>query len=300
MKRRSSILMPILSLALLIVVLYKIDAITDYTTKLINPIPEVVLNDANEYYIGESYSYVQSTDNFVPYSRQDIMNIFYSFLDRGYDNLTIYCPSEYGDCLNDITSIINDQTTITDIGNFVHPYNNFHDVHLVTSSTGEVNIQINKTYSDSEIKAINSKLDAIEKEIYTDEMKLEDKILAAHDYIIDHTSYDVDGSDTLNAYDLFTNGKAKCFGYADAMDIMLYRLGVKTYKVGSNEHVWNLAYLDNEWSHIDVTWDDPVVEGSARLTDKIRHKFYMIDADTLLSYDTKEHNFNKNIYAEAK
>jgi len=285
-------------IALFILVLYKIDDITDYTVKLINPSPEVLIGEPNLYAKNIDYEYVQKSEYFIPYSKQDIMNIFYSFLDNGYEEFTFYCPSEYPTCIDDVTDTLNNQVTITDIGNYVHPYNNFHDIHLSTSTSGEVNLKITKTYSDSQIAEIDEKIEEIFKRVFTEDMTLEDKMLVVHDYIIDNTSYDVDGSDDLTAYNLFMEGKAKCSGYADAMAIILNKLDIKNYKIGSNEHVWNAVYINDEWSHIDVTWDDPIVENASTITNTIRHKFYMIDTETLLSYDTDEHNFNQNVYLE--
>jgi len=75
-------------ITLFILVLYKIDDITDYTVKLINPSPEVLIGEPNLYAKNIDYEYVQKSEYFIPYSKQDIMNIFYSFLDNGYEEFT--------------------------------------------------------------------------------------------------------------------------------------------------------------------------------------------------------------------
>lgn len=296
--KKKNIFTSILFIGIFVLTLYKLDDITDFIIQYISSTPEVVLPEKNQYARDMNYEYVQKTNDFLPFSKQDLLNIFYSYLDNGYDNLTFYCPKEYKECIDDITAIVNDQTIITDVGNFVHPFNNFHDVHLTTSTSGEVNIKITKTYTDEEIDAISKKIDEIFKTIFTNDMDLNDKILAVHDYIIDNTTYDETGDDDLNAYNLFFEKKAKCFGYADAMAIILDKLGVKAFKVGSNAHVWNAVYLGNEWNHIDVTWDDPIVINGTTITNTLRHKFYLIDTKTLLEYDAEEHNFNKKVYLE--
>ena len=296
--KKGNIFVTILFIGIFILTLYKLDDITDFIVTLINPTPKVVLPEKNQYTRNMNYEYVQKTDDFMPYSKQDLLNIFYSYLDNGYDNLTFYCPKEYKECIDDVTKLVNDQTTITDIGNFVHPFNNFRDVYLTTSTSGEVNLKITKTYTEKEQIAINEKVDEIFKTVFKDNMDLNDKILAAHDYIVDNTTYDETKNEDLNAYNLFYEKKAKCFGYADAMAIILDRLGVKTFKIGSSAHVWNVVYLNDEWSHIDVTWDDPIVINNATITNTIRHKFYMIDTKTLLEYDEEEHNFNQKVYLE--
>lgn len=295
-------LLPTLLLGVLLLLILNIDVVTDFTVETIDNQPKPTIDVANLYALNNDYMYVQKSEDFVPYSRQDIMNVLYSIFDQGYETFTFYCPSEYTDCIKDVEEITNNRTVITDIGNFVHPYNNYTTLKIVTDPLGEVNVMVTRTYTNEMIEAVNRKLDGIFKEIFTDDMDIYDKMLKFHDYVIDHTSYDKDNesNNSGNAYGALVEGKAKCAGYADAMAIALSRLKVKNIKVASEKHVWNAVYLDGEWSQIDLTWDDPIVEEGAYLTDTIRHKFYMIDTPTLLSYDTEEHNFDKNVYLEVR
>lgn len=299
-KHMKKIILPLFLLLLIIATLLKIDIITTYTSRLIGSTPRVYVEKPNSYTTNNNYFFVQKTTTFIPYSKQDIANIFYSFLDNGYKTFTFYCPSEYTECINDITSLINNQTAITDIGNFVHPFNNFSDIYLTTSTSGEINVKIKRTYTDEQINAIDKKVDEIIDKVITDDMDIEDKILTVHDYIIDNTSYDTSDSGEKNAYTLLFEGKSKCSGYADTLAIFLYKFGVKNFKIGSEKHVWNALYIDNKWQQIDVTWDDPVVQNGASISNTIRHKFYMIDTKTLLSYDTNEHTFDTKTYFEVK
>lgn len=285
-----------------IAIVMNLDKVTNITSRLINSTPNVTIPEANEYSYNYSYNYVKKSIDFIPYSRQDILDIFYSVLDNGYDTFTFYCPNEYKECLNDVEEVSNNQGVITNIGNFVHPYNNFTSLKVATDSLGEVTITVNKTYGQDKIDALNTKIDQILQEITTPDMTIEDKILVIHDYIIDHTVYDMadENPNSGDAYGVLFDGKAKCAGYADAMALFLNKLEIQNYKVASDEHVWNTLYLNGKWYHLDLTWDDPVVTDGTNITDTIRHKFYLIDTYTLLSYDTKEHNFDKTVYVEVK
>lgn len=295
-------ILPGFLLIILSLIIWKIDFITDYTSSLVGSKPKVTIEPANTYSYNNNYLYVQKSTNFIPYSKQDIMNIFYSILDNGYESFTFYCPSEYVSCLKDVEEISNNQTVMTDIGNFVHPYNNFTNLKVVTDSLGEVDVLVTKMYDSTQVRIINDKIDKILQETITDDMALEDKILAIHDYIINFASYDEEDKSTNsgNAYGALIEGTSKCAGYADALSIILARLNVKNYKVASKEHVWNALYLNDKWTQIDLTWDDPIVQNGATITDNIRHKFYMIDTPTLLSYDTKEHSFDDKVYIEMR
>ncbi len=297
-----NIIVPGFLLICLSIIIWKLDYITNNIAKLTSSRPTATVDPANTYSYDNDYLYVQKSQDFVPYSKQDIMNIFYSILDNGYESFTFYCPSEYDNCLKDVEEISNNQTIMTDIGNFVHPYNNFTHLKVVTDSFGQVDVLVTKMYDSSEIRDINDKVDKILKETVNDEMALEDKVLAIHDYIINFASYDEHdkSSNSGNAYGALIEGISKCAGYADALSIILARLNIKNFKVASKEHVWNAVYINDTWSQIDLTWDDPIVENGATITDTIRHKFYMIDTPTLLSYDTLEHNFDDKIYLEVR
>lgn len=51
-----------------------------------------------------------------------------------------------------------------------------------------------------------------------------------------------------------------CNGYALAFKDIMTRLNIQALHITSDsmQHAWNLVYLDGEWYHVDVTWDDPV------------------------------------------
>ena len=61
------------------------------------------------------------------------------------------------------------------------------------------------------------------------------------------------------------------------MAIFLNSLGVKNYKIATENHIWNAVYIDNNWYHLDLTWDDPVTKDSA--VDTLSHKFFMINTN---------------------
>ena len=136
-----------------------------------------------------------------------------------------------------------------------------------------------------------------------------DKIKTIHDYIINNTVYDnIKGDFVLGksntdsiykshkAYGPLLQGYAICSGYSDAMAIFLNKMGIPNYKISSNNHVWNLVYLDNQWLHLDLTWDDPIVSTGEN---KITHNFFLIDDNALKEKNTEQHQYDTNIYKEA-
>ena len=66
---------------------------------------------------------------------------------------------------------------------------------------------------------------------------------------------------------------------------------IPNLKISSANDVWNLVYLDNNWLHLDLTWDD--IENN-----RYRDNYFLITKEKLLSLDTKEHNFDNSFFVE--
>ena len=237
----------------------------------------------------------------MPYSRQ-LVDIFFSILNNGYEKFTFYCPSEYKDCIKDVNSISSSSSTLTHINNFVDPFNNFSSIKVTYDETGEITVEVTKSYTEEEIIKINEKVDEIINKELNSSMTLEEKILKIHDHIINITKYDQDRLDGIIkyksniAYGPLLEGYGICGGYSDAMAIFLNRWNVPNFKVASNTHIWNAVYINNKWLHLDLTWDDPVSINSDK--NNLIHKFYLIDTETLESYNIDDHEFDKIIYQE--
>jgi len=250
----------------------------------------------NEYYLDNDYSYVQNIDIGSVKNYQDILNMIYTILNSGDNNYSFYC--DYENCINDIKNLMADNNTISNINNFVHPFNSFESINIDIANSGKITVKTKKAYNDSEIDYIKSYInDFIETNI-NDNMSNSDKIKVFHDYIVNNTKYDKDNTNDLyTAYDLLITGKAICGGYSDIMSIYLNSIGIQNYKITSENHIWNLVNLDGTWHHLDMTWDDPVAsDGNQYLI----HNFFLISTDELHKLDKVEHNFNINIYLEAK
>ena len=133
-------------------------------------------------------------------------------------------------------------------------------------------------------------------------MPVREKIKIIHDYIIDNTEYDELKNKNINdttyksqtAYGALVQGYATCNGYADAMAIFLDKINVINYKISNEDHIWNLVYLDGNWYHLDLTWDDPVSEININ-----RDTYFLITTEELEKLNDGSHEYNKNIYSEA-
>lgn len=280
----------------------------EITSGIINNMEdELKFEEPNEYFKPYDYNYVQNTEDLYPKSKQDILNILYSGLNRGNDNITFIC--KYEECINDINNIAEDKETLSGINNLVHPFNSYKNIYFTINKHGKIELNIKRQYSESEILLINNKIDQISNELSLETLNDYDRIKAFHDYIINNTKYDssintenqltVDTNSNKATGLLFEN-KAICSGYSDTMAIFLNKYGYNNYKISSQEHIWNLINIDNNWKHIDATWDDPI---SADGRDILIHDFFIINTDELFEKESKleenDHDYNREIYKEA-
>ena len=54
-----------------------------------------LLEKKNQYAKEKTYKYVQTTENFVPYNYQELINTFYTVLDSGTNEFSFYCDKKY-------------------------------------------------------------------------------------------------------------------------------------------------------------------------------------------------------------
>lgn len=261
-----------------------------------------VLND-NEYRKKQNYEYVKINTDTKIKDVNDTKNAIYTFLDAGWDNYTVRCDADYLNCTNDVKEIVQNNTYLTDLSNYVHPYNTFNKINTSFTSSGKITFKKEKRYSDEQIAKINEKVNEIYNSYYDSSKNTIDNIRIFHDYIINHTSYDTNNTtgvaeiNSSTAYGVFFDGIGICSGYTDAMQLFLEKLHVKNYRVSSNTHVWNLVFIDGKWLHLDLTWDDPIIsDGSSSLS----HDYFLIDTEKLKSFNDGEHNYDSNVYIEAK
>lgn len=309
-------LIPVLPIIILSLSLYFINPITDKLASVFENEPKLVIKKANEFTKNGNYLFVQKTDNFTPYSYQDLLNIFYSVIDNGWNEFTFYCPKEYTKCLADVSKISGDELILTHLNNYSHPFNSFTNVKTSISDSGEITFKVFYLYDQKEINDINTKVNGIINSIIKDNMNDTQKIKTIHDYIIDNAKYDVERNLTgnsnyksYNAYGPLFQGFATCNGYTDLMAIFLTKMGFDNYKIATTPeeisysatgHIWNAVNVDGKWLHLDLTWDDPVSNDGK---DYLFHTYFLKTTEEIKDADQgdtviEEHNFNSLYYLE--
>ena len=263
---------------------------------------EKITIDRNDYYRKYNFIYVQNTDDFLPTNKQDLLNIYYTVINAGKTEFTFYCPNEYKNCIKDVQSLANSQDALSDISNFAHPFNGFSHIETEYDNLGKVTIKIKKAYDDEQIALINKKIDEIYPELVKKDQAPIQNIKNVHDWIINNSKYDSLRSDqgikTYHsdiAYGPLYEGYAVCGGYTDLMELFLERMGIRSFKVSSDTHIWNAVFIDGKWYHLDLTWDDPVSDDGK---DYLEDSFFLIDTDKLHELEKTQHDFDTSVFAE--
>lgn len=316
------IVIPTICILLILGTFYFINPITNTIADLVNDTNTLAIEPSNAYSKDKSYKFVQLTKDYVPYSYQDLLNIYYSAINNGWEQFTFYCPSEYTNCLKDAEAISGDELILTHLNNYIHPFNSFTNIKTSMKESGEITITIYYLYKKDEIQKIENKVDEIIKEKIKDDMDDYEKIKTIHDYIANNSKYDVERNEEQNskynsyiAYGPLFEGYATCNGYTDLMAIFLTKLGFDNYKIAttpeeisysSTGHIWNAVKMWDEkekvwkWLHIDLTWDDPVGNDGK---DYLFHTYFLVTTEAMQEADKgeteiEEHNFNKLFYLE--
>lgn len=155
--------------------------------------------------------------------------------------------------------------------------------YIILNCTATTNANLNKQKSD---------LNAAVSKITIDGEFTYDKVKQIHDGIVENCSYDTDAlgkekPEAHSIYGIFVNGTAVCEGYAKAFMYMCQKYGVDVIvsigegvnSSGSESHMWNYVKMeDGAWYCMDVTWDDPLVNGSD--SGKVYYTYYLVGADT--------------------
>ncbi len=92
-----------------------------------------------------------------------------------------------------------------------------------------------------------------------------EKELIIHDQLCKVVTYDSEfegqeESDLYSAFGALVYGRAVCEGYARAFKLLCKYAGIECILVTGDSkgvgHMWNMVNIENDWYHVDITWDD--------------------------------------------
>ena len=145
--------------------------------------------------------------------------------------------------------------------------------------------------ADEGSMTVEEKVEQVVSSVITPDMSDRDKALALHDWLTDNAYYDR----TLTYYSeegVLLYGTGVCQSYANAYKLLLNKAGIESviitgWGLNSNEghwesHAWNLVNIDGVWSHVDVTWDDPVTDSDVPKSGSEQHLYFLVTTNFIL------------------
>ena len=170
------------------------------------------------------------------------------------------------------------------------------------------NPDLRSKLSDSAIDLYEKAVSIINELALNEENDVE-KALRIRNYLIDNVAYaskelqDNENDDIHEASGALINRIAVCDGYSDAYQLLLAIAGIRSIAISGTAdegpHAWNLVLLQDEWYHVDVTWDDPVWEGAKAQQNKEQASYYygyfLINDEWM----KKDHTWEISLYPKA-
>jgi hypothetical protein len=162
----------------------------------------------------------------------------------------------------------------------------------------KVEFQLNFTKSEiiTMQTAVKNKIKKIIASQITPGMSDYTKELKLHDYLVNNTVYDYKNllkntvpPTSYTAYGVLIKGVGVCEGYSEAMKMLLNSVSIECGIISgyaNGAHAWNLVKLGSDYYHLDVTFDDPVVNNGA--INVLRHDYFNITDNEI----KKNHNWD--------
>ena len=293
----------LLVIAAVSIIVFKYEDLSYWYEHTVNA-KNYVMATPNNYYLEDNFMYINNHNNNEISNKVELMNFIYYYINSGADSIRGYCNKDYLNCVNDIEEVSSEanRETLSLLNNFVHPYNSFSKIKIRYNTKGEFTISSEKLYTQEQINAVNKIVDEFINTNIDKNADMKTNLKKIHDFIIDTTDYDKLKATNIrdktyfsqNAYGVLIEHYGICSGYSDTMAIFLNKLNIPNYKISNKEHIWNLAFVNGKWLHIDLTWDDPVTDRNIN-----RDNYFLITTDELNKQDDNSHKFDKNIFKEA-
>ena len=144
---------------------------------------------------------------------------------------------------------------------------------------------------------VQEKVQSIVKEYANDKMNSFEKAKAMHDWLVTNVDY-VITDNCHTAYGALMENQAVCDGYSYAYRLLMSALGYDcrvVYGYSEDEaHAWNVINLDGTWYQMDVTWDDPMINGMT-ITDgsNMSYDYFLLNDETMYKDHTVVYDWNQ-------
>lgn len=261
---------------------------------------------------------ISSSNNHFYYTQlDDVSKIIYSSIEKNIDSLkktnySLDFSTTFNDLLNTSTGSYKLNTAFQsalDAYFYDHPEVFYLDKGSFCLSTKCISMGTLKTYmveikpkdnsflhknfnSEQEANLAIKQVENVKNNILDtiEDYNIYDKIKYVHNLLVNSIEYDSNFTND-NIYDIygaFTAKKAVCEGYSKAFKYIMDNLGIECILVcGSTvtisdetiSHMWNYVKLNSEWYGVDVTWDDPIINGGS-VKNNLRYDYFLKGRNT--------------------
>ena len=265
-------------LSVLIIILVLGSNISVYADENNNDINSEVI----EFNLQDYYEYNDSKLGIEEYSLQksEIKEAIYNGLVNLKDkiNITSYISdvNKDNESINEITAlyfeVLNEHPEIFYSNNSIRVGYSYNPS---TNKITYIEFLVSYLYDEDTINSmkneLNEKIDYIQNNYLNGvNDKLEQEYII-HDYIVNNTTYDYENfknntipHESYTVYGALVNGVAVCEGYSKAALLLFNKVGIEAGIVTSSDmnHAWNYVNIDNQYYHVDLTFDDPFPESN--------------------------------------
>lgn len=208
---------------------------------------------------------------------QIISTLSNHFINRD-SSFTVTIEGDRSDISDQLTGWIDEASSKDDYTRYVLESYSYTTTSWSSHSTVSVEVKYRETLAMTE--QVRANVQSILKELEIDNKSVHEQIKLIHDFIVRHVQYD-ESLTKYTAYEALFEKKAVCQGYALLGYMMYTEAGIPVRiaegTVDSGEHAWVILQVEDEWFHLDLTWDDPI--GQAE--DHISYKYYLVSDDKL-------------------
>ena len=219
-------------------------------------------------------------EEFLPYDSDmdELLEEIREQMATSKEDFVVYISSELSQC-EEFAQLRKYLFPVVRSGNYYSTA--IHQISISISGTQreevkKLHVKLKRTDSLEEYQETMKLVKEIADEINKSAKNDYERIKLTHDTLVKRIEY---ANGYQGAYAALNKGKAVCSGYAAAFQLIMDELGIPCKMVVNDEinHIWNCVYLDEEWYHVDVTWDD--VSGKAESVDyryflKSKEDFY--------------------------
>jgi len=113
-----------------------------------------------------------------------------------------------------------------------------------------------------------------------------------HDYLITNIVYILDDNKKhiRTLYGALVEKECVCEGYAEAFQYLAQQYGINCIVARSSTHEWNFVEIDKKWYVVDLTYDDPMINGENTPTgsnDNLKLDYFLIGTNEYIASKTK-------------